>query len=94
MIDAALVILKTSPGLSDSAMRILLHRQMDGWMPTTMSDAEVDAVIRDAIAGARKRFEAARPLGGELPMRRQDRWIFRGFPKFRVSSGPLDPTYA
>ena len=54
MIDAALVMLKMNPELSDADMRRLLHRQMDGWMPTTMSDAEVDAIVKDAIAVARK----------------------------------------
>ena len=56
MIDAALVVLKLNPGLSDSEMEILLHRQMDGWMPSGM-DA-VDAVVRDAIAAARKSIKA------------------------------------
>lgn len=58
MIDAALVMLKMSPGLSDSEMEMLLHRQMDGWMPTTMSDAEVDALVKDAISKARKSIKA------------------------------------
>ena len=54
MIDAALVMLKMNPDLSDSDMEVLLHRQMDGWMPTTMGADEVDAVVKDAIARARK----------------------------------------
>ena len=30
------------------------YRQMDGWMPAGMSDAEVDALVKDAINKARK----------------------------------------
>ena len=58
MIDAALVMLKMNPGLSDSDMETLLHRQMDGWMPATTSDAEMDALVKDAISKARKSIKA------------------------------------
>ena len=58
MIDAALVMLKMSPGLSDFEMEMLLHSQMDGWMPSYMDAAEVDAAVRDAIDKARKSIKS------------------------------------
>ena len=42
------------------------YRQTDGWMPATM-DA-VDAVVKDAVAGARKSIKRmAGPREGEPP---------------------------
>lgn len=37
---------------------------MDGWMPTGVSDAEVDELVKDAISKARKKLEASPPGGG------------------------------
>ena len=61
MIDAALVMLKPKPNISDSEMNWMLHLQTNGWMPSSMDADAVDAAVRYAIADTRKKFDVVSP---------------------------------